>query len=60
MGQAQQKRRPVLIVEDEAELRGLAAALLEDSDFDTIECERPGRQLAGPASAHTRISEDLR
>jgi hypothetical protein len=39
MGQAQQKRRAVLIVEDDAELRRLTAALLEDGNLDTIECE---------------------
>ena len=32
MGQAQQKRRAVLIVEDDAELRSLMAALLQMSD----------------------------
>ncbi len=30
MGQAQQKRRTVLIVEDDAEFRSLTAALLEE------------------------------
>jgi CheY-like chemotaxis protein len=39
MGQAQQKRRAVMIVEDEAELRSLTASLLEDEQLDTIECE---------------------
>ena len=39
MGQAQQNRRAVLIVEDDAELRGFAARLLEDGELDTIECE---------------------
>jgi CheY-like chemotaxis protein len=39
MGQAQQNRRAVLIVEDDAELRELAARLLEDGELDTIECE---------------------
>ncbi len=39
MGQAQQKRRAVLVVEDDAELRSLTAALLEDEQMDTIECE---------------------
>jgi CheY-like chemotaxis protein len=39
MGQAQQKRRTVLIVEDDAELRSLTAALFEDEQVDTIECE---------------------
>jgi CheY-like chemotaxis protein len=36
MGQAQQKRRAVLIVEDDAELRSLTAALFEDEEMDTI------------------------
>jgi hypothetical protein len=39
MGQAQQKRLTVLIVEDDAELRSLTAALFEDEQVDTIECE---------------------
>jgi hypothetical protein len=39
MGQAQQKRRAVLIVEDDAGLRSLTAALFEDERVDTIECE---------------------
>jgi len=39
MGQAQQKRRTVLIVEDDAELPSLTAALFEDEQADTIECE---------------------
>jgi CheY-like chemotaxis protein len=39
MGQAQQKRRAVLVVEDDAELRSLMAALFEDEQVDTIECE---------------------
>jgi CheY-like chemotaxis protein len=39
VGQAQQKRRAVLIVEDDAELRSLMAALFEDEQLDTIECE---------------------
>ena len=34
MGQAQQKRRTVLIVEDYAELRSLTAALFEDEQVD--------------------------
>ena len=38
MGQGQQKRRAVLIVEDDAELRSLTAALFEDEQVDTIEC----------------------
>ena len=43
MGQAS---RAVLIVEDEAELRGLTAALLEDGELDTIECESAEAALA--------------
>ena len=39
MGQAQQKYRAVLIVEDDAELRSLTAALLKDEEIDAIECE---------------------
>src|SRR5207247_6639894 len=39
MGQAQQKRQAVVIVEDDAELRSLTAALFEDEQMDTIECE---------------------
>jgi CheY-like chemotaxis protein len=39
MEQAQQNRRAVLVVEDDAELRRLAARLLEDGELDTIECE---------------------
>ena len=39
MEQAQQNRRAVLVVEDDAELRRFAARLLEDGELDTIECE---------------------
>ena len=46
MGQAQQKRRAVLIVEDDAELRHLTAALFEDEQMDTIECESAEAALA--------------
>src|SRR5262249_35081974 len=46
MGQAQQKRRAVLIVEDDAELRSLAAALFEDEQVETIECESAEAALA--------------
>jgi DNA-binding NtrC family response regulator len=46
MGQAQQKRRSVLIVEDDAELRRLTAALFEDEQLDTIECESAEAALA--------------
>ena len=46
MGQAQQKRRAVLIVEDDAELRSLTTALFEDEQVDTIECESAEAALA--------------
>ena len=46
MGQAQQKHRAVLIVEDDAELRSLTAALLEDEEIYTIECESAEAALA--------------
>src|SRR4051795_3083094 len=46
MAQAQHKRRTVLIVEDNAELRSLTAALFEDEDLDTIECESAEAALA--------------
>jgi CheY-like chemotaxis protein len=46
MGQAQQKHRAVLIVEDDAELRHLTAALFEDEKVDTIECESAEAALA--------------
>jgi DNA-binding NtrC family response regulator len=46
MGQAPQKRRAVLIVEDDAELRSLMAALFEDEQVDTIECESAEAALA--------------
>jgi CheY-like chemotaxis protein len=46
MGQAQQKHRAVLIVEDDAELRSLTVALLEDEEIDTIECESAEAALA--------------
>jgi CheY-like chemotaxis protein len=39
MRQEQQKRRAVLIVENDAELRSLTAALFEDEQMDSIECE---------------------
>ena len=39
MGQAQQKYRAVLIVEDDAELRSLMTPLFEDEQLDIIECE---------------------
>ena len=37
MGQALPKRRTVLIVEDDADLRRLTAAMLEDEQLDIIE-----------------------
>jgi CheY-like chemotaxis protein len=46
MGQAQQKRRAVLIVEDDAELRRLTAALLEDEQLEIVECESAEAALA--------------
>jgi hypothetical protein len=46
MGQAEQKRRAVMVVEDDAELRNLTVALLEDGDLDTIECESAEAALA--------------
>ena len=46
MGQAQQNRRAVLIVEDDAELREFVARLLEDGELDTIECESAEAALA--------------
>ena len=46
MGQAQQKRRAVLVVEDDADLRILMAALFEDEQMDTIECESAEAALA--------------
>ena len=46
MGQAQPKRRTALIVEDDAELRSLTAALLEEEQLDPIECESAEAALA--------------
>src|SRR5262245_9545166 len=46
MGQAGQKRRAILLVEDDAELRSLTAAPLEDEQLDTIECESAEAALA--------------
>ncbi len=46
MGQARQKSRAVLIVEDDAEVRSLAAMLLEDEQLDIIECESAEAALA--------------
>ena len=44
MGQAQ--RRIALVVEDDAELRRLTTTLLEESEFDIIECESAEAALA--------------
>ncbi len=46
MGQEQQRHCAVLIVEDDAELRSLMAALFEDEQVDTIECESAEAALA--------------
>ena len=46
MCQAQQGHRAILIVEDDAELRSLAAALFEDEQVDTITCESAEAALA--------------
>jgi CheY-like chemotaxis protein len=46
MGQAQPRRRAVLIVEDDPDLRSLTAALLEDENLATIECESAEAALA--------------
>jgi len=45
-GQPPPKHRTVLIVEDDAELRWLTATLLEESEFDAIECESAEAALA--------------
>src|SRR5262245_3679480 len=63
MGQAQQKRRAVLIVEDDAELRSLTAALFEDEQVETIECESAEAALAtlligGPEVAMIIFADD--
>ena len=46
MGREQQKRRAILVVEDDADLRSLTAALLEEEQLDTIECESAEAALA--------------
>ena len=45
MGQAQPKHQSVLIVEDDAELRRLMAALLEDEQLDTVDVKVPKPRL---------------
>jgi CheY-like chemotaxis protein len=44
--QSSPQRRLALIVEDDAELRWLTAALLEESELDIIECESAEAALA--------------
>jgi CheY-like chemotaxis protein len=46
MGNALPKRPTVLIVEDDADLRRLTAAMLEDEQLDIIECESAEAALA--------------
>ena len=46
MGQSRPQRWTALIVEDDIELRELTAALLEESELDTIECESAEAALA--------------
>jgi CheY-like chemotaxis protein len=46
LGQVQSKRRKVVIVEDDAELRLLMKMVLEDSEFDIIECQSAEMALA--------------
>jgi CheY-like chemotaxis protein len=46
MERAQPKRRIVLVVEDDAELRLLTTAVLEESELDIIECETAEAALA--------------
>jgi DNA-binding NtrC family response regulator len=46
MGQARPQRRKAVIVEDDADLRWLTAALLEESELDIIECESAEAALA--------------
>ena len=46
MEQIQSKRRKVLIVEDDTELRLLSKVILEEYQFDIIECESAEAALA--------------
>ena len=46
MGQGLSKRRTVLIVEDDLDLRRLTATLLADEQLETIECESAEAALA--------------
>jgi CheY-like chemotaxis protein len=44
--EAQARKRIALIVEDDADLRQLTALLLEESEFDAVECESAEAALA--------------
>jgi CheY-like chemotaxis protein len=58
MGQAQPKRRTALVVEDDAELRSLTAALLEE---EQLERESAEAALAVPLIGHiAMIFADMR
>ena len=46
MGQVQSKRRKVLIVEDDPEVRLLTKIVLEESELEVIECESAEAALA--------------
>jgi len=46
MGRVQSKRRKVLIVEDDTELRLLTKMIFEEAEFDIIECESAEAALA--------------
>jgi DNA-binding NtrC family response regulator len=46
MGRVQSKRRKLLIVEDDAELRLLMKMVLEESELDIIECDSAEMALA--------------
>jgi DNA-binding NtrC family response regulator len=46
MGTREPKRATALVVEDDAELRWLTATLLEESNFDAVECESAEAALA--------------
>src|ERR1700730_2183051 len=46
MGRVQSKRRKVLIVEDETELRLLMKMMLEESELEVIECDSAEAALA--------------
>src|SRR2546426_12427155 len=46
MGRVQSKRRKVLIVEDDSEIRLLTKMVLEESELDIIECESAEAALA--------------